>query len=135
MRELVMPKHALAIQQLAASFKFGAKFYGISGDAEPHGPSVSSASVGPSAKGGPASYAAPSVLAETTGSISCMASRTLAYQGGPGLCKTPDPLEGLTMDGERCALGMVCRRKTVTTDASNMGWGALCNGTFWMGSA
>ncbi len=25
-------------------------------------------------------------------------------------------------------LGMVCRRKVVSTDASNLGWGALCDG-------
>ncbi|KAL0183542.1 hypothetical protein M9458_019238, partial [Cirrhinus mrigala] len=74
----------------------------VSKDARPYGLSI------PSAKVRPASYAAPSVLAETMGSISCVASRTFAYQGGP--------------------LGMVCRRKVVTTDASNMGWGALCDG-------
>ncbi|KAL0195701.1 hypothetical protein M9458_009273, partial [Cirrhinus mrigala] len=67
----------------------------ISKDARPYGLSI------PSAKVRPASYAAPSVLAETTGSISCVASRTFAYQGGPGLCRSPDPLEELAMDGER----------------------------------
>ncbi|KAI2664097.1 Gag-Pol polyprotein [Labeo rohita] len=71
----------------------------VSKDARPYGLSV------PSAKVRPALYAAPSVLAETTGSISCVASRTFAYQGGPGLCRSPEPLEELAMDGERRAPG------------------------------
>ncbi|KAL0153933.1 hypothetical protein M9458_050764, partial [Cirrhinus mrigala] len=71
----------------------------VSKDARPYSFSI------PSAKVRPASYAAPSVLAETTGSISCVAARTLAYQGGPGLCRSPDPLEDLALAGERYAPG------------------------------
>ncbi|KAI2659229.1 Gag-pol polyprotein [Labeo rohita] len=71
----------------------------VSKDARPYGLSI------PSAKVRPASYAAPSVLAETMGSISCVASRTFAYQGGPGLCRSPVSLEELAMDGERRAPG------------------------------
>ncbi|KAI2653724.1 hypothetical protein H4Q32_014052 [Labeo rohita] len=93
----------------------------ISEDARPYGLSI------PSAKVRPASYAAPSVLAETTGSISCVASRVLVYQGGPGLCKSPDWKDSQWME-RGVPLGIVCRRKVVTTDASNMGWGALYDG-------
>ncbi len=38
-------------------------------------------------------------VAETTSSIPCVASRTPAYQGEPGLCINPGPLEGCPMDG------------------------------------
>ncbi|KAI2646365.1 Gag-Pol polyprotein [Labeo rohita] len=71
----------------------------VSKDARPYGLSI------PSARVGPAAHAASSALAETSGSVSCMASRTFAYQGGPGLCRSPDPLEELAMDGERRAPG------------------------------
>ncbi|KAI2644810.1 hypothetical protein H4Q32_024702 [Labeo rohita] len=48
-----------------------------------------------------------------------MASRTFAYQGGPGLCRSPDPLDELAMDGERHAPGYGLQEE---------GWGALCDG-------
>ncbi len=52
-------------------------------DAGPHDLSVFGTSVGP------ASHAAPSVLAETLSSSTCLASRTPSYQGEPGaLCAT-----------------------------------------------
>ncbi|KAL0147865.1 hypothetical protein M9458_056824 [Cirrhinus mrigala] len=72
----------------------------VSKDARPYGFCI------PSARIGPAAYAAPSALAETTGSTSCMASRTFACQGGPGLCGSPGPLEKPTMVGEGRALGV-----------------------------
>ncbi|KAL0161520.1 hypothetical protein M9458_045245, partial [Cirrhinus mrigala] len=90
LRAMVVPERALAIRQLAGSFR----------DARPYGFCI------PSARIGPAAYAAPSALAETTGSTSCMASWS----------------PGKTHNGWRGA------RKVVTTDASNKGWGALCDG-------
>ncbi len=96
----------------------------VSKAAGPYGCRVSSATVGP------ASYASPSVLAETTGSIPCVASWTPAYQGRPGLCNSPGPLDECSMDGtgrssgnglqekgslDRCfqhGLGSSLRRKT-----------------------
>ncbi|XP_042572020.1 uncharacterized protein LOC122135816 [Cyprinus carpio] len=50
-----------------------------------------------------ASYAPPPILAEATCSTSCMASRTLEYQGESGLYFGPDPLEGHAMDGTGCS--------------------------------
>ncbi|KAL0173136.1 hypothetical protein M9458_033447, partial [Cirrhinus mrigala] len=79
----------------------------VSKDARPYGFRV------PSARTGPAAYAAPSALVETTGSTSCMASRTPVW-------KPWSP--GKAHNGSRGA------RKAVTTDASNKGWGALCDG-------
>ncbi|RXN06206.1 sec1 family domain-containing 2-like protein [Labeo rohita] len=35
----------------------------------------------------------------------------LVYQGGPGLYKSPDPLEGLAMDGKRLAPGYGLQEK------------------------
>ncbi len=49
-----------------------------------------------------------------------MASRTLAYQGETW--KNPRWME------KGVAMGLVHTRKVVTTDASNTGWGALCEG-------
>ncbi|XP_058618458.1 uncharacterized protein LOC131531609 [Onychostoma macrolepis] len=66
----------------------------VSENAGPHGRSIASVTAGP------ASHAAPPTLVETTGSTPCMASRTPAYQGEPGLCDSPGPLEEPTMDGE-----------------------------------
>ncbi len=51
-----------------------------------------------------------------------------AYQGESGLCDSPDPLEEPTVDEKGVAMGLVHTRKVVTTDASNTGWGALCEG-------
>ncbi|KAL0192436.1 hypothetical protein M9458_010732, partial [Cirrhinus mrigala] len=93
LRAMVMPERALAIRQLAGSFRAGALY--------------------PFKRTGPAAYAAPSALVETTGSTSCMASRTPVW-------KPWSP--GKAHNGSRGA------RKVVTTDASNKGWGALCDG-------
>ncbi len=85
MRAVVTPEHALAIQQLAASFKLRVPLppQNILEDAGPHGLSIFGTSVGP------ALHAAPSVLAETLSSSTCLASRTPSYQGEPGaLCAT-----------------------------------------------
>ncbi|KAL0186275.1 hypothetical protein M9458_017945, partial [Cirrhinus mrigala] len=79
----------------------------VSKDARPYGFRI------PSTRTGPAAYAAPSALVETTGSTSCMASRTPVW-------KPWSP--GKAHNGSRGA------RKVVTTDASNKGWGALCDG-------
>ncbi|KAL0165985.1 hypothetical protein M9458_037829, partial [Cirrhinus mrigala] len=79
----------------------------VSKDARPYGFRI------PSTRTGPAAYAAPSALIETTGSTSCMASRIPVW-------KPWSP--GKAHNGSRGA------RKVVTTDASNKGWGALCDG-------
>ncbi len=71
------------------------------------------------------------MLVETTGSTQRMASRTLACQGESGLCNSPDPLEEPMVDEE----GRGPTRKVVTTDASNTGWGALCEGKPTFGQA
>ncbi len=60
----------------------------------------------PSATAGPASYAAPSALAETEGSIRCLGSWTPANQGELGTGRdSPGPLEMLSVDGTGYALG------------------------------
>ncbi len=66
----------------------------VSENAGPYGRSIASVTAGP------APYAPPSTLVETTGSTQRMASRTLAYQGESGLCDSPDPLEEPTVDEE-----------------------------------
>ncbi|KAL0183525.1 hypothetical protein M9458_019221, partial [Cirrhinus mrigala] len=87
----------------------------VSKDARPYGLSI------PSAKVRPASYAAPSVLAETTGSISCVAVDQACVEA-------LIPWKNSQWMERGVPLGIVCRRKVVTTDASNTGWGALCYG-------
>ncbi len=83
MRAVVTPECALAIQQLAASFKLfiqsPSPSQSVSKDAGPDGLSVFGNSVGH------ASHAAPSVLAETSSSSRRLASRTPPCQGEPGL--------------------------------------------------
>ncbi len=60
----------------------------------------------PSATAGPASYAAPSALAETEGSIRCLGSWTPANQGELGTGRdSPGPLEMLSVDETGHALG------------------------------
>ncbi len=71
----------------------------VSEDAGPHGLCVSSTAAGP------ASYVAPSALAETEGFIMHLASRTPAGQGKLGLRGSPGPLEMSSVDGTGCALG------------------------------
>ncbi len=57
-----------------------------------------------------------------------LASQTPTYQDGPGLHSRSGTLEKTSGMKQGVALGMVCRRKVVSTDASNTGWGALCEG-------
>ncbi len=71
----------------------------VSENAGPNGLHVPSATVGP------ASYVAPSALAETEGSIRCLASRTPLNQGEPGLRDSPGPLEMSSVDGTGCTRG------------------------------
>ncbi|KAL0168793.1 hypothetical protein M9458_037015, partial [Cirrhinus mrigala] len=87
----------------------------FSKDARPYGLSILSAKVRP------ASYAAPSVLAETTSPISCVAVDKVCVEALIQWKNSRWMERGVP-------LGMVCRRKVVTTDASNTGWGALCDG-------
>ncbi|KAL0180346.1 hypothetical protein M9458_025788 [Cirrhinus mrigala] len=111
MRAVVMPEHALAIQQLAASFKIGAS-KGFSEDAGSHGLCVSNASAGP------ASIAAPSESRE----FHPMPGITDAF-----LSRDHQWMEwGIPLD-------IVCRKKVVSTDASNSSWGALCDGKLAFG--
>ncbi len=73
--------------------------------------------------------AAPSALAENREFPSdAWHQRTPANQGEPGLCDNPGPLEMSSVDEQGVPLVMVCRRKVVWGDASNTGWGALCEG-------
>ncbi len=62
----------------------------------PHGLSVFGTSVGP------ASHAAPSVLAETSSSSTLLASRTPPCQAEPGLRWSSGPLEKPSVDGTGC---------------------------------
>ncbi len=70
-------------------------------DAEPHGLNVFGTS------GGPASHAAPSVLAETLSSSTCLASRTPPCQGDPGVRCSSGPLEKSSVNGTGFAPGHV----------------------------
>ncbi len=94
----------------------------VSENAGPHGRSIASVTAGP------APHAPPSTLVETTGSTQRMASWTPAYQGESGLCNSPDPWKNPRWMEKGVAMGLVHTRKVVTTDASNTGWGALCEG-------
>ncbi len=87
------------IQQLHSKPEPLAPSQSISKDAGPHGLSVFSTSVGP------ASHAAPSVLAETSSSSTRLASRTPPCQGEPGLRCSSCPLEKPSVDGTGRALG------------------------------
>ncbi len=71
----------------------------VSKDAGPHGLCISGTSVVP------ASHAAPSVLAETTCSTPCLASRTPSCHGEPGLLCSSGPLERPSVDGTGHDLG------------------------------
>ncbi len=66
----------------------------ISKDAGPYGRSVTNTTVWS------ASHATSSALTETTGFITCVASRTPAFQCEPGLCNSPCPLERPSLDGK-----------------------------------
>ncbi len=98
MRAAVMPEHALAIQQLEASFKLGVPRKAF----QRMRFSVFGTSVGP------ASHAAPSVLAETSSSSTCLASRKPPCQGEPGLrCSSGKPAFSLWSKKE-CYLHINC---------------------------
>ncbi|KAL0159398.1 hypothetical protein M9458_043123, partial [Cirrhinus mrigala] len=101
-------------QYSGSSFKIGAS-QNISENARPYGLSI------PSVKVRPTSYAAPSLLAETTGSISCVVVDQACVE-------TLIPWKNLQWMERGMPLGMVCRRKVVMTDATNTGWVALYDG-------
>ncbi|XP_016384388.1 heat shock 70 kDa protein 12A-like [Sinocyclocheilus rhinocerous] len=96
MRAIIAPDRALAIQQLIQSWSTSPS-QGISEDVGPHGLCVS----GTSAR--PASHTAPSVLAETTGSVPRLASWTHACQGTveEGHLKELHAASGNDMGGQR----------------------------------
>ncbi len=93
----------------------------VSVNAGPHGLHIPCATIGP------ASYAVPSALAESEGYIWRM---TPANQGEPGMRDSPRPLEMSSVDGTGHTLdnGLQKVVSTVSTDASNTGWGGLCEG-------
>ncbi len=124
MRAVIAPERALAIQKLAATFKSDTRSptQSVSENAGPYGRSIASVTAGP------APHAPPSTLVETTGSTQCMASRTLAYQGESGRVTALTPWKNPRWMEKGVAMGLVHTRKVVTTDASNTGWGALCEG-------
>ncbi len=68
----------------------------------------------------------PSVLAETSSSSTCLASRMPPCHV---LRCSSGPLEEPSVDGMEWGvpLGMVCRKKVVSTDASNLDWGVQCD--------
>ncbi len=57
-----------------------------------------------------------------------MASRTLAYQVNQACVTALTPWKNPRWMEKGVAMGLVHTRKVVTTDASNTGWGALCEG-------
>ncbi len=95
MRAAVTPEHARANTETRSLLRdrYHSPSQSVSEDAGPYGHSVTSTTAGPS------SYASASALAETTGSIQCVASRTPVYQGRTGLCNSPGHLEELSLDG------------------------------------
>ncbi len=68
---------------------------------------------------------APSVLAETLSSSTRLVLWTHPSQGKPGLRYSSGPLEEHQWMEGGVPLGMVCRKKVVSADASSLGWGAL----------
>ncbi len=91
---MVTPEHALAIQQLAASFKLGV----------PHPLKAIQRMLVLMAFFG-TSVSPASVLAETSSSSTRLASRKPPHHGEPGLRCSSCPLEGLSMEGMGRASG------------------------------
>ncbi|KAL0176639.1 hypothetical protein M9458_028969, partial [Cirrhinus mrigala] len=117
LRAMVVPERALAIRQLAGSFRAGAlyplkRFQRMLG---------LMASASPVLELGLLRMRPLQRWLKPQGSTSCMAvDQTCVEALVPW--KGPQWLE------RGVPLGSVCRRKVVTTDASNKGWGALCDG-------
>ncbi len=124
MRAVVAPERALAMRKLAASFEIGAarplktfqRMLGLMATASP------ALQLGLLRMRPLQRWLKPQVPSH---------ARTPTYLGepglcNPGLCNSLSPWKNPRWMEKGVAMGMVCRRKVVTTDASNTGWGALC---------
>ncbi|KAL0204018.1 hypothetical protein M9458_002036, partial [Cirrhinus mrigala] len=124
MRATVTPDRALAIQRLVASFKIGAshplktfqKMLGLM------------ASASPVLKLGllrmqPLQYWLKPQVPSHAWRHGCLRIRV-----DQACVEALIPWKNSQWMERGVPLGMVCRRKVVMTDASNTGWGALCNG-------
>ncbi len=96
-------------------------------NAGPYGSGFAGTSVGS------ASHAIYPVLAEAEGSIHGLASRTPPSNRDSGLCISPGRWRDLFWLKQDVILDTSHRRKVVMTDASNKGWGALCEGKLTFG--
>ncbi len=82
----------------------------------------------------PAPHAASSILDQSQCPITCLAPGTVLCQSKPPLCQSCGPWTTSRLFQTGVWLGLTSRRKMVTTDASNLGWGALLEGDPAFGS-
>ncbi len=73
-------------------------------------------------------YVTASALAKEPSATECMAHGHLARQSDARLLECADPLARYDSVSPGCSHWPVIRRKTVMTDASSTGWGAICDG-------
>ncbi len=117
----VSAERATTIQHHTATFEDRPSAQSFPENAGSYGSGFAGTSVGS------ASHATYTVLAEVEGSILGLASGMPPRNCDSGLCISPgwrDPFwlkQGVTLDTAH-------RRKVVTTDVSNKGWGVLCEG-------
>ncbi len=100
--------------------RYGPSAQRLPENAGPHGSGFAGTSVES------ASNVTHPVLAEAEGSIRGLASRMAPRNGDSGLCISPGQLARPLLATARRDLRHDLRRKVVMTDASNKGWGALC---------
>ncbi len=74
---------------------------------------------------GPAPHLAPTILAKILCPVLCLASGMPQPQDDHHCVRTVAPWKAPHL---RQGLGLTFRRKVITTDVSNSGWGALCEG-------
>ncbi len=123
MRAVIAPERALAIQKLAATFKSDtARHSKCFRECWPYGRSITSVTAGP------APHAPPSTLVETTVPHNAWRHGRLHIRVNQACVTALTPWKNPRWMKKGVAMGLVHTRKVVTTDASNTGWGALCEG-------
>lgn len=88
----------------------------------------------PSFTARPPTNAAPAILAETPGPTLCLAARPLRIRVNQACLAALEPWMNPFWFSRGVPLQAVSRRTVLSTDASNLGWGALCEGRPAFGS-